>query len=218
MSGKHFLLLQSLILMTVFCLTQETLVLAQNSDFPESDVPLIAPPVEAMPLKEAKIDNEYIEIVPFFGLYSVEGFNASPVFGLRAALYLTEDLYFSGSYGVTEADQEAFERLSGRPLLSDEELTYWQVDIGYNLFPGHVFLTRERTLNSVIYLMGGVGQTEFDGRSRFTVNIGTGYKIFFTDWLDAGFRLTVHSFEADLSGEEDRMFNLEGTIGLAVFF
>ncbi|MFQ5543578.1 MAG: outer membrane beta-barrel domain-containing protein [Nitrospiria bacterium] len=218
MRGKGSPILRNLGLMTVFCIAQASLVFAQNSGFPEADTPLMTPPVEEKKLKEEKIDSEYIEVTPFYGLYSVEGFNASPVFGLSAALHLTEDLFFTGRYGVSKTNQASFKRLTGRPLLSDENLSYWQVNIGYNLFPGHIFLTRNRTLNSVIYLSGGAGQTEFDGRSRFTVNIGTGYKIFFTDWLDAGFRLSVHSFETDLTGEKDRMFNMEGTLNIAFFF
>ena len=218
MCRKRDLIIRNFILIIVCCLTRGTLVFAQRSGFPKAEAPIIAPPNEEKQLKEEKIDSEYIEITPFYGLYSVEGFNTSPVFGLSAMLHLTEDFFFAGRYGVSKADQESFKRLTGRPLLSDEDLSYWQVNIGYNLFPGHIFMTRNRTLNSVIYLSGGVGQTDFDGRSRFTVNIGTGYKIFFTDWLDAGFRLSVHSFETDLTGEKDRMFNLEGTISLAAFF
>ncbi len=179
---------------------------------------MIAPPNEEKEVVEEKIDKEYLELAVFTGIYSVEGFNASPVQGLRAAIHMTEDFFFEGNYALTKAEQSEFTKQTGLSLLSNEDLVYWNVNLGYNLFPGQIFLTRTITLNSTIYIVGGVGQTEFDDQNRFTYNFGTGYKIFFTDWMDLGFRLTFHSFESDLTGENVRLENMEGTVHLAVFF
>ncbi len=199
-------------------LLQSALVFAQIPQLPQDEAPLITPPVEKKEIKEAKIDQEFLEITPFYGFYAIEGFSTSSVYGIRAALYITEAFFLEANYGVTEADTEAFTLRTGTFAFTDHQVSYWNVNVSYNLFPGQVFLTSRRTLNSMIYLSGGVGQTEFDTRNRFTFNVGTGYRIFFTDWMNAGFRLTVHSFEVDLAGVKDRLFNLEGIVGIGFFF
>ena len=66
--------------------------------------------------------------------------------------------------------------------------------------------------------LAGVGETELDQKDHFTINLGTGYKVFLTDWLDLRLELKTHSFETDITGEKERIFNLEGTASLAVFF
>ncbi len=206
------------LLIAVWLLFPPVFVSAQGFTLSEASEPLIAPPNQEKEVVEEKIDKEYLELAVFTGIYSVEGFNASPVQGLRAAIHMTEDFFFEGNYALTKAEQSEFTKQTGLSLLSNEDLVYWNVNLGYNLFPGQIFLTRTITLNSTIYIVGGVGQTEFDDQNRFTYNFGTGYKIFFTDWMDLGFRLTFHSFESDLTGENVRLENMEGTVHLAVFF
>ncbi len=206
------------ILTAAWILFSPVFVAAQGPGFPEERDPLIAPPIREKKVIEEKIDKEYLELAPIFGVYEVEGFKASPVYGLRAALHMTEDVFFEGNFAITKAEQTDFTKSTGLSLFSNEDLVYWNVNLGYNLFPGQIFLTRTKTLNSAIYLVGGVGQTEFDDQDRFTFNFGTGYKIFFTDWMDMGFRLSLHAFESDLTGENKRLYNMEGTIHMAVFF
>jgi outer membrane beta-barrel protein len=194
------------------------LTYAKAEDLPREEEPIIKPPVEEKKVNEAKIDTEYLEIGPFYGVYATDGFGASGVYGLRLAYHLTEDVFFEGSFGMTQIDQSAFRRVTGRNLVSDEDLTYWNVDAAYNLFPGQIFLTRGRTLNSTLYLIGGLGQTTMDQQERFTFNVGTGIKVYLTDWLDIRVDFRVHAFETDITGEQEMNNNLEGTAALALFF
>lgn len=193
-----------------------TLALGEN--FPQSDEPIINPPVEEHKLKEAKIDTEWLEIGPYYGLYALDGFGTSSVYGIRLDYYLTEDVFFEGTYGITRFNQETFRSLTGRSLVADETITYWNAGAGYNLFPGQIFLTRRRTLNSTIYLVAGLGQTEIDQQAHFTFDLGTGYKIFIVDWFDFRLELRTHILQTDLTGENKIMKNLEGTAAFAVFF
>ncbi|MFQ5597586.1 MAG: outer membrane beta-barrel domain-containing protein [Nitrospiria bacterium] len=202
----------------VVLLSQSAITYGQGREFPQTQDPLISPPGEIKEFPEEKIDQENFEIAPFFGLYSVEGFDASVVYGAITAIHVSEDVFFEGNFGMTTADLEAFRIRTGLVLLTDKDVVYWSINLGYNLFPGQIFLSRKKTLNSTIYLSGGVGQTTFDNQNRFTFNIGTGYKVFFTDWLDAGFRIVMHSFETDLTGVKERTYNMEGRIHIAIFF
>lgn len=185
---------------------------------PIEEEPVIKPPTENRPLKEARLDTERFELGPYAGVYSPDGFGASAVFGLRLTYHVNEDIAFEASYAMSRVDQTAFQRLTGRSLLVNDDLSYWSVGASYDLFPGQIFLTRKRTINSTIYLVGGLGQVTMDDRNHFSVNMGTGFKIFVTDWFNVRPDLRLHVFETDVTGEKKATYNLEGTIALAVFF
>lgn len=180
--------------------------------------PVITPPTEDRPLKEARLDTERFELGPYAGIYAPDGFGASAVFGLRLTYHVNEDIAFEASYAVSQVDQTAFRRLTGRSLLVSDDLSYWSVGASYDLFPGQLFLTRNRTMNSAIYVVGGLGQVTMDERNHFSMNVGTGFKIFVTDWFNIRPDLRFHVFETDVTGEKKVTFNLEGTLALALFF
>jgi outer membrane beta-barrel protein len=193
-----------------------TAVCAQ--DLPVEEEPIIKPPAEERPLKEARIDTERFELGPYFGIYAPDGFGASSVLGLRLTYHVTEDIAFEASYARSRVDQTAFRRLTGRSLLANDELSYWNVGASYDVFPGQIFLTRKHTINSVIYVVGGLGQVTMDDRNHFSVDVGTGFKLFVTDWLSVRPDLRLHVFETDVTGEKALTYNLEGTIAVGVFF
>ncbi len=191
---------------------------AQSENFPQSEEPIVKPPAEEQKLKEAKIDTESLEMGPYYGLYALEGFGTSGVLGFRLAYHLTEDVFFEGTYGETRIEQDTFRRLTGRLLVADDKVTYWNAGAAYNLFPGQLFLTRKRTLNSTIYLIGGLGQTRIDRQAHFTFDAGTGYKIFILDWFDIRMEMRTHILQTDLTGKKQTMDNIEGTAAFAVYF
>lgn len=191
---------------------------AFSQDLPASEEPPIRPPEENRTLSEAGIDTESFEIGLFTGIYSLEDFSAQLTYGIRAAYHLTEDVFFEAGFGVTTLDQKDFEKVTGLKIVENNDVYYWNFNAGYNLFPGQIFLSRHRTLNSTIYLSGGVGQTWIDNGNHFTLNLGTGYKVFLTDWFDVRIDFRDHAFESDLTGENHRTHNLAATLAAAVFF
>jgi outer membrane beta-barrel protein len=92
------------------------------------------------------------------------------------------------------------------------------LSLGYNLFPGEVYLSPERAFNSAIYLIGGVGSTEFAGDDRFTLNFGLGIRIIPRDWFAIHADIRDHIFDIDLLGQEKTVHNLEAHIGMTFFF
>jgi outer membrane beta-barrel protein len=87
-----------------------------------------------------------------------------------------------------------------------------------NLFPGEVFLGKRRAFNSALYLTGGAGSTQFAGDSRFTLNVGLGYRFFLTDWLALHADVRNHIFDIDLLGEPKTTNNIESHAGFTFFF
>lgn len=179
------------------------------------------PEVPTRKVREARIDTENFEVGVYGGIMSIEDFGTNSVVGLRAAYHVTQGLFAEASYGRTEAGRTSFEELSGSAdlLLPDErQLTYYNLSVGYNIFPGEVFLGRKRAFNSSLYLTAGAGSTDFAGDSRFTFTVGLGYRFFVKDWLALHATARNHLFDIDLLGEPKTTNNLEAVGGFTVFF
>lgn len=183
--------------------------------------PLVVREPERREVDIDRIDTEDFEIGVFGGLMSVQDFGTEAVTGIRAAYHVTEDFFVEGTFGQSTLGLTSFERLSGGArLLTDEErdLTYYNVSVGWNLFPGEAFLGRRWAYKGSLYLLGGVGSTEFGGDSRFTVNVGVGYRLIATDWLALHVTVRDHILDSELLGEAETLHNIEFTGGLTVFF
>lgn len=168
-----------------------------------------------------RIDSENFEIGVFAGVMNVVDFGSNPVTGVRAAYHITEDFFVEGTYGRTRLDRTSFERLSGSAeLLTNDQrdLSYYNVSAGYNVLPGEAFVGKHRAFRGALYLLGGIGSTEFAGDERFTVNLGVGYRFIASDWLALHVTVRDHIFNTDLLGEEETYHNLEFSGGLTVFF
>ena len=183
--------------------------------------PLVVREPDRRQVEIDQLDSENIEIGVYGGIMSVQDFGSDTVVGARLAYHITEDFYVEGSYGQTTLGQTSFERLSGgAQILTDEErdMSYYNVSLGWNIFPGEAFVGRGFAFKGGLYLIGGVGSTDFGGDNRFTINAGVGYRLIATDWLALHVTLRDHIFDSDLLGEKDTLHNLEFSGGLTVFF
>ncbi|MEM1436963.1 MAG: outer membrane beta-barrel domain-containing protein [Pseudomonadota bacterium] len=168
-----------------------------------------------------QLDTEDFEIGVYGGILSVQDFGSDAVTGVRLAYHITEDFFVEGAYAQSTLGQTSFERLSGgAQILTDAErdFSYYNVSLGWNIFPGESFLGSRFAFKGGLYLIGGVGSTEFGGDNRFTINAGLGYRLIATDWLALHVTVRDHFFESDLLGENDTYHNLELTGGLTIFF
>jgi len=187
----------------------------------EVDEQVIDPQVERREIKEPAIDTEDFEIGAFAGIMSIEDFGSDLVYGLRLAYHITEGFFVEGTAGQTEAGLTSFEILSGgAPIISDDDrtYTYYNLNVGYNVLPGEAFIGESRAFNNSLYLIAGLGSTRFAGDDRFTVNFGFGYRFVLTDSISLRIDFRDHLYDIDLLGEEKTVHNLEGTLGLSVFF
>lgn len=182
---------------------------------------VIEPEVERREIREGDIDTENFEVGIFGGILSVEDFESNVSYGARLAYHVTEGFFVEGTVGQTDAGLTSFERLSGgAPLLSDSDrrFTYYNLNLGYNILPGEAFVGESRAFNSSLYVTAGLGSTRFADDDRFTVNFGAGYRFLLTDSLALHIDFRDHLFDIDLLGEEKTVHNLEGLLGLTVFF
>jgi outer membrane beta-barrel protein len=190
---------------------------------PTAEAPgqVIDPEVERREIKEPAIDREDFEIGPFVGIMSVEDFGADVVYGARLAYHITEGFFIEGTVGRTDTGLTSFEELSGDARLltgSEREYTYYNLNLGYNILPGEVFIGEGRAFNTNLYLTGGLGSTSFAGDDRFTVNFGFGYRFLLSDSIALHLDFRDHLFDIDLFGDEKTAHNLESHFGFTVFF
>jgi outer membrane beta-barrel protein len=183
--------------------------------------PVIEPDVERRDIETAKIDTEDFEVGIFAGQISVEDFGVNTVAGARFAYHVTEGFFVELAAGQADTEPTSFERLSGAAqLLTDpeREYTYYNLSLGYNIFPGESFIGKNRALNTSLYVIGGVGKTTFAGDDRFTVNLGLGMRLMPLDWLAVHADVRDHVFDIDLLGREKTAHNLEAHLGVTFFF
>jgi outer membrane beta-barrel protein len=211
------LLTQALLVLGLSGCGRDRLVQTEDTGQP----PVIEPDIERREIDTAKIDTEDFEVGIFAGQLSVEDFGVNTVTGLRFAYHITEGFFTELSAGQSDTDRTSFERLSGAAqLLTDDEreYTYYNLSLGYNLFPGESFIGKNRAMNTALYVIGGVGKTTFAGDDRFTVNLGMGLRLMPLDWLAVHADIRDHIFDIDLLGQEKTAHNFEAHLGVTFFF
>ena len=214
MSMKWMLIL----LATITCVNA-SFVLAEEEQSQEEQEQVIKPDVHRRGIVVPKIDTEDFEISAFYGILDIEDFGSEAVYGVRLAYHVTEDFFVEASYAESEVSDDSFRRL-GLPLFQQEteDVEYYALSIGYNIFPGEVFLGRDIALSSSFYLIAGVGNVEFISEDEFAYHIGIGLKILPTDWLSTRIDVRDYIYETDLLGENEFTHNIEATFNIGVFF
>ena len=193
----------------------------EDITIPESEreaAEIIQPEVERREIKTPRIDAENWELGAFGGIMSIEDFGTNPVYGVRAAYHIAEDLFVEAAVGRTEAGLSSIEELANVRVTENRDFTYYNISFGYNFLPGEIFLGRETALNSALYVIGGVGGTRFAQEDNFTVNFGAGVRILANDWLAVHLDVRDHIFATDLLGTNEATNNLEAHLGFTVFF
>lgn len=211
--------IQRLLLTVTLAVATAPALSATPADLDLAPLPVREPDRRAVDVDA--IDSENFEFGVFAGLMNVTDFGTNTLTGVRGAYHVTEDFFVEGTYGTTRLDRTSFERLSGAAeILTDEQrdLNYYSASVGYNVLPGEAFLGKSRAFKGALYLVGGVGSTEFGGADRFTLNFGVGYRLIATDWLALHVGVRDHVFDSDLLGTEETYHNLEFSGALSVFF
>ena len=197
------------------------LSLAQGADDEDELGQIISPDIERRTIKEEMIDSENFEFGAFYGLLGIEDFGTNDVVGVTMAYHITEDFFAEATYGMSRLQKTSYELLSGGvELLTDEErdLTYYNLSLGYNLFPGQIQISDKWAFNTRFYVIAGAGNTQFASKDYFTYNFGAGLRFFATDWVSFDLSMRDHVFTHELFGESKETHNLEGRIGLSLFF
>ena len=187
---------------------------------PQGEPSIIDPQVKRREVKIPKIKAKDFELGAYFGALSIQDFGTNPLYGGRAAYHVSEDIFVEGFLARSKAGTTSLQDVlpNTAVLRAGHNFTYYDLDLGYNVLPGEIFLGRGRAFNSQLYVAVGMGDVKFDGNDRFALNFGVGERLVITDWLTLHLDVRDHVFETDLTGRTKNVHNIEATLGLATFF
>lgn len=198
-------------------------VYAADPDAPQTEQ-VIEPRLDRREIVVPRIDTEDFEIGVVGGILSIEDFGANALLGARLAYHVTEDWFVELAGGVSTISDTTFRNLGAAQFPNEEEdLTYYNLSVGLNVFPGELFISERRALSAAVYLIGGVGSTDFlndaaQRENKFTFNFGLGIRLLPTDWLALHVTMRDHVWESDLLGENKITHNFELSTSVTAFF
>ncbi len=193
--------------------------LAQTAPAGNNDQ-VVIPQVDRRDIEKPKFPSNDFEIGLFTGTFATQNFGSSWVYGARIGYHITEDFFVQGAYGQTKVSDELFRQIlpGGILVAGTEKLSYYNMSIGYNLFPGEIFVGGSRARPSQFYIVAGVGSTKFADQRKPTFNAGFGYRVYLADWVALQLDLRDHIFSLDLLGKRESTQNVELTGGLTFYF
>lgn len=188
---------------------------------PEAEPSIVEPQVPRRKVKTPHIRAKDFELGGYFGALSIQDFGTNPVYGVRAAYHVSEDIFLEGFVARSKAGTTSLEDVFPDITVlsnSGRHFTYYDIDVGYNVLPGEIFLGRGRAFNQALYVTFGMGDVKFADKDQFALNFGVGDRLLITDWLAMHLDVRDHVFETDLTGRTKNVHNLEATMGLTIFF
>jgi outer membrane beta-barrel protein len=188
---------------------------------PPGEPSVIEPQVNRREVKTPKVKAKDLEIGAYFGALSIQDFGVNPVYGARLAYHVSEDIFLEGFLGPSKAGTTSLEDVFPDITVvsnAGRQFTYYDLDLGYNVLPGEVFLGRGRAFNSQLYVTVGMGDVKFAEKDQFALNFGVGERLLITDWLALHMDVRDHVFETSLTGRTKNVDNIEATLGLTTFF
>lgn len=207
------------VVVAIIAAAMPAFALAQSQEGKQEQEQVIKPEVDRRNIKIPRIDTENFELGAYIGTLSVENFGANTVTGVWFDYHITEDFFLEAAYGTSTVSDSSFRQL-GAPIFpqEDEDLTYYNVSFGYNMFPGEIFLGKKHAWTSAVYVIGGIGNTEFIGENMSTFNVGIGVRLLPTDFMTLRFDIRDYLWDSDLLGSNELTHNFEATFGLGFFF
>jgi outer membrane beta-barrel protein len=188
---------------------------------PQGEPSIVEPQVTRRVVKTPKIKAKDFEVGAYFGALSIQDFGTNPLYGVRAAYHVSEDIFLETFVARSKAGTTSLEDVFPDITVvsnSGRHFTYYDLDLGYNVLPGEIFLGRGRAFNSALYVTVGMGDVKFADKDQFALNFGVGERLLVTDWLAIHLDVRDHIFETNLTGRTKNVDNLEATLGLTVFF
>ncbi len=181
---------------------------------------VVVPDVDRRDVRAPRIASKDFEVGLLFGTYAVQNFGSSAVTGLRLGYHLSEDLFAELAYGQAKVSDDTYRQILPGGIFGGQtaSLKYTSLSAGYNVLPGEVFIGKGIAKATAVYLLGGVGSTNFNQQRLQTFNLGLGMRVYLHDRFSVRVDLRDHIFSLDLLGKRERTQNIELTAGLSYYF
>lgn len=176
---------------------------------------IVKPDTEQELIKDSDIDNISKNIGVYAGLINYENFNSGFITALYFSYPFDEDIFVEAEYGVSVINDTEYRNI-GLPLLSKEEVDveFYTILIGYNMLPGEVYWSRDKTLISRFYLIAGVGTVSFDKNNYVSMQFGAGFKMELDKNKSIRFEARDRMYDTDILGTDKLTNNIEFHLGV----
>lgn len=176
---------------------------------------IVKPDTEQDIIKDSDIRNVSMNLGVYAGLISFENFNTNYIAALYFSYPFNEKVFVEAEYGVSAINDTEYRNI-GLPLFANEEsdVTFYTVLVGYNLLPGEVYWSKDKTLISRFYLIGGIGSISFDNKDTVSINLGAGFKMELDENKSVRFEARDRIFDVDTLGTDKLSNNTEFHLGI----
>ena len=176
---------------------------------------IVKPDPEQDLIKDSDIDNISMNFGVYTGLINYENFNSSYMLAMYFSYPFDEDVFVEAEFGISGLNDTEYRNI-GLPLLSEEEvdLQFYTILVGYNLLPGEVYWSREKTLISRFYLIAGVGSVSFDNNNYVSIQFGAGFKMELDKNKSIRFEARDRMYDTDILGTDKLTNNIEFHLGI----
>src|SRR5690606_16530366 len=165
------------------------------------------------------LDTEYFDIGFFTGIINIEDFNSELLYGINATFRASEDFFLQFNYLQADSNLSSFELSQGQ-LFSGNVLLFTHYDflIVYYIFLGEFFSSGNRATLSALYVVGGVGVTEFGGEGNFTYTLGIGYQVALKRRYIVRADVRDYFYQSNLLLKGKDTHNIQFSLGLSYLF
>ncbi len=166
------------------------------------------------------IESEFLEFGASVGVINIEDFPSEYTTGLNLTFRATEDLFLQVNVMLaSDVELSSAEKDQGA-FFADEDRDFLHYDmlVGYNIFQGEFFTSNTQANLSTLYMVGGVGETEFGNESNFTYTLGLGYKVAFNRRYIMNIDIREYIYESSLIAEDDATVATHMTVGFSYLF
>ncbi|MFL0809368.1 MAG: outer membrane beta-barrel domain-containing protein [Agarilytica sp.] len=170
-----------------------------------------------------RADNELFDVGATVGVLNIEDFTSEYVYGLYATFKASEHYFLQYNFIQTEVGESSFEKNAASATFAiGENRTFQHYDllIGYNIFQGEFYGSGENAHLSNLYIVGGIGNTDFGDESNFTYTFGVGYQIeFYRKWVTRiDYRDHIYKTSLIIGGGEETVQNTQFSLSLGYLF
>lgn len=181
---------------------------------------VIQPDIERRQVSIPRINADDFVLSAFVGMFSVEEFSTRRMYGLRLGYHITEDFFVEGEYVVSDVTDDNYRNFIPGGIFPTRvvPLNYYSLSVGYNLFPGEIFYGGKTALSSYVYLLMGIGNTNFVNKDFYTFNAGLGVTVMPWERFALHLRMRDYMMNNDLLGTPGIKHNFALEFGISVLF
>lgn len=168
------------------------------------------------------VESEFLELGLNLGVVNIEDFPSEFTTGLNLTFRASEDYFLQlnlvsasdVALSSVEKDQGSFDTGPDRDWL------HYDMLVGFNFFQGEFFTSNSNANLSTLYIIGGIGETEFGDESNFTYTYGFGYKVAFKRQFIVNLDVREYLYKSSLINPQNEVTttNTHVSVGLNYLF